>query len=73
MIIYLDGILIYTKGAGQAHVNVVQWVLNKLMKHVFFAMLKKCRFHKDKVRFLGYVMLAQAIKMEDKQLKVVAN
>ena len=49
VIIYLDDILIYLKDAGQAHVNAVCWVLNKLIKHGLFANLKKCHFHKDKV------------------------
>ena len=30
LIVYLDDILIYTKDAGQAHINAVCWVPNKL-------------------------------------------
>ena len=50
VIVYLDDILIYTEDPGQGHVGAVQWVLDVLRKHGFFANLKKCRFHKDKVR-----------------------
>ena len=53
--------------------EAVWWVLDVLRRHRIFANLKKCRFHKDEVRFLGYVMLAQGIKMEDKQIEVVKN
>ena len=49
VIVYLDDILIYTKDVGQAHVNAIQWVLNKLRKHNFFANPKKCCFHKVEV------------------------
>ena len=56
VIVYLDNILIYIEDVGQAHVNVNRRVLNKLRKHGFFANLKKCRFHKYKVRFLGYIV-----------------
>ena len=73
MIVYLDDILIYTEDAGQAHVNAIRWVLNKLRKYGFFAHLKKCRFHKDEIRFLGYVVLAQGVKIEDEQIEVVKN
>ena len=73
MIIYLDDIPIYTKDSGQAHINAVWWVLNKLRKHGLFAKLKKCCFHKDKVRFLGYVVLAQGVRMEEKQIEAVKN
>ena len=58
VIVYLNDILIYTEDAGQAHVNAVRWVLNKLRKYGLFANFKKCCFHKDEVRFLGYVVSA---------------
>ena len=73
MIVYLDDILIYTEDNGQAYVNAVRWVLNKLRKHGLFANLKKCRFHKNEVRFLSYVMSAQRVKMEGEQIEVVKN
>ena len=58
VIVYLDDILIYIEDSGQAHVKVVWWVLENLRKHGLFANLKKCRFHKDEIRFLGYVVSA---------------
>ena len=73
VIIYLDDILIYTEDVGQAHIDAVHWVLNKVRKHGLFASLKKCRFHKDEVRFLGYVVSAQRVKIEKKQIEVVKN
>ena len=48
-------------------------MLDILKRHKLFANLKKCRFHKDKVCFLSYIVLAQKVKIEDKQIKVVKN
>ena len=45
VIVYLDNILIYTKDAGQGHVEAVQWVLRELQEYSLFANLKKYRFH----------------------------
>ena len=73
MIVYLDDILIYTEDQGQGHVEAVWWVLEILRKNGLFANLKKCRFHKDEVRFLGYVVSSQGIWMEDERIKVVRN
>ena len=73
IIVYLDDILIYTKDLGQDHVEAVQWVLDLLRKNSLFANLKKCRFHKDEVRFLGYVVSSDGIQMEDGKIKVVKN
>ena len=58
VIVYLDGIFIYTKHQGQGHIKTVRWVLDLLRKHKLIANLKKCQFHKDKICFLGYVILA---------------
>ena len=45
VIVYLDGILIYTKDPGQPHIEAVRWILDQLRKYSLFANLKKCRFH----------------------------
>ena len=73
VIVYLDDILIYTEDQGRGHVEAVRWVLDLLRKNGLFANLKKCRFHKDEVRFLGYVISSQGIRMEDERIKEVRN
>ena len=56
VIVYLDDIPIYTKDAGYSHVKAIRWVLGELQKHGLFVNLKKCRFHREEVCFLGYVV-----------------
>ena len=73
VVVYLDNILIYTENPGQPHVEAIHWVLDQLRKHFLFANLKKCRFHQDEVRFLGYVVLSKRISMEAKRIKVVKD
>ena len=67
----LDDILIYTEDPGQGHVAAVRWVLENLRKHGLFANRKKCRFHKDEVRFLGYVVSAQGVRIGDERIEAV--
>ena len=50
IIVYLDDIFIYIEDLGQAYINTVQWVLEKLKKNSLFINLKKCCFHIDKFR-----------------------
>ena len=71
VIVYLENILIYTKDDGDDHVAVVQWVLEQLRKFLLYANLKKCRFHQDEVRFLGYVVSSKGICMEDERIEAV--
>ena len=65
VIVYLDDILVYTKDPGQPHVDVVRWVLEQLWKYGLYANLKKCCFHPDDVRFLGFVVSAKGIRIEE--------
>ena len=71
VIVYLDDILIYTKDPGKAHVEAVQWILKVLKKYGLYANLKKCRFHKDEVRFLGFVVSRDGIRMEEERIDAV--
>ena len=71
VIVYLNDILIYTKDAGQGHVEAVRWVLGELRKHSLFANLKKCRFYQEEVCFLGYVVSSQGIRMEEERINAI--
>ena len=71
VIVYLDDILIYTDDDGDGHVSAVRWVLEQLRKFSLFANLKKCRFHQEEVRFLGYVVSSKGIRMEDERIEAV--
>ncbi len=73
VVVYLDDILIYTEDLGQPHVEEVRWVLEQLRKHGLYANLKKCQFHTDGVRFLGFVVLAQGIRMEEERIEAVRD
>ena len=53
LIVYLDDIFIYIKEPSQSHIDAVWWVFKKLRKNSLFANFKKCRFYKNKVRFLS--------------------
>ena len=71
VIVYLDDILIYTDDDGDGHVTAVRWVLEQLRKFSLYANLKKCRFHQEEVRFLGYVVSSEGIRMEDERIEAV--
>ena len=71
VIVYLDDILICIEDDRDGHVAAVRWVLEQLKKFLLYANLKKCRFHQDKVRFLGYVVSLKGIRMKDKRIEAV--
>ena len=71
VILYLDDILIYTEDQRKGHVEAV-W-LDLLKKNGLFANLKKCRFYKNEMWFLKYVVLSQGIRIKDERIKEVRN
>ena len=73
VIVYLDDIFISTEDQRQVHVEAVRWMLDLLRKNGLFVNLKKCRFYKDKMQILGYVVSSQNIRMEDKRIEAVKN
>ncbi len=73
IVVYLDDILIYIEDPGQPHVKAVQWVLEQLQKNGLYANLKKCQFHEDEVQFLGFVVSAQGIRMEEEKIEAIRD
>ena len=71
VIVYLDDILIYTEDLGQPHIEAVRWILDQVWKYSLFANLKKCYFHQDEIRFLGYIVSSKGISMEAERIEVV--
>ena len=58
VIVYLNNILIYIEDPGQSHIKAVKGVLNVLKRHRLFTNLKKYRFYKNEICFLGYIVSA---------------
>ncbi len=73
VVVCLDDLLIYTEDLGQPHVDVVWWVLEQLRKYGLYANLKNCRFFEDKVQFLGFVISAQGIRIEEEKIEIVGD
>lgn len=71
IIVYLHNILIYIGNFGQPDVEAVYRILKQLRKPGLFANTKKYWFHQDEISFLGFVVLAQGIQIEEKKIEVV--
>ena len=67
----MDNILIYIKDLGKCHIETVWWVLEVLKKYGFHANLKKCHFHQDEVKFLGFVVSIDGIRIEEESIDAI--
>ena len=70
VIIYFDDILIYSKNLSD-HLMHLKSVLDTLRKERLFANLKKCTFCMDKLVFLGFVVSAQGIQVDDEKIRAI--
>ena len=69
VIVYLDDILIFSKTLEE-HLTRVQKVFDKLREEKLLINLKKCIFVKELV-YLGFVVLAEGMKMDPKKAKAI--
>ncbi|KAL0150452.1 hypothetical protein M9458_054269 [Cirrhinus mrigala] len=72
VIVYIDDILIYSNSYAE-HVRYVRAVLQRLIVHQLYAKEEKCEFHLDKISFLGYVISAEGVAMDEKKVNAVLN
>ena len=70
VVVYFDDILVYSKNLDE-HINHLYCVLAVLRKEKLYTNLKKCSFCMDKVVFLGYVVSAKGIKVDEEKVKAI--
>ncbi|KAL0186168.1 hypothetical protein M9458_017838, partial [Cirrhinus mrigala] len=70
VIVYIDDILIYSNSLSE-HVSHVRAVLQRLIAHQLYAKEEKCEFHQDKVSFLGYIISAEGVAMDERKVSTV--
>ncbi|KAK3545438.1 hypothetical protein QTP70_007641 [Hemibagrus guttatus] len=72
LIAYIDDILIYSTSFDE-HVRHVQVVLTCLQHHQLSVKLEKYEFHRNTVKFLGYVISQQGVEMDLSKVHVVTE
>ena len=73
VIIYMDDILIATKGSLEWHHALVAHILKKLQDNDLFLKPKKCHFHKRSVEYLGIIVGKCKVKMDPVKVKALTD
>jgi hypothetical protein len=72
VVVYIDDILIYAR-TMEEHVLLVKEVLERLYIWNHAISIKKCRFHKDFVEFLGYIISKDNIAMSEDKVEAIRS
>ena len=72
VIIYLDNILIYSNNPVD-HKKDVHKVLHCLHENGLYAHPDKCRFYKDTVKYLGFILYKDRLKMDLSKVETIQD
>ena len=70
VIIYLNDIVIYFMNKKQ-HIKNVKWMLDRLRDHKLFINMKKCKFFKNSIDFLSFVVSSKRVQMQQDKIDVI--
>jgi transposase InsO family protein len=72
VLVFVDDILVHTKTVEE-HEDMVRWVLRRLCEEDYYANPDKCEFFMDEVSFLGHVISARGISVQQHKVKAVSE
>ena len=70
VMVYIDDILIFSRTADE-HAEHVEWVLQQLQAHGYYANPDKCEFFQSQVHFLGHVVSAGGVAVQQHKVDAV--
>ena len=70
VVIYLNDILIYSNSL-EDHKGHIKEILHQLHTNGLYASLSKCLFHKEKVKFLGFILGPEGIQMDKEKIRTI--
>jgi hypothetical protein len=71
IIVYLDNVLIFTKGTWEDYIAKIKLVLREYKKRNMLFKLLKCTFFAKEVEFLGYTVTTQGLRMQRHKIKKI--
>jgi hypothetical protein len=72
VVVYFDDVLIYSRNESE-HIHHIRQVLLVLHDTKLYGNLDKCPFCKDKIIFLGYVVSANGVEVEESKIAAIKN
>ena len=71
--VYLDDIVVYTKGSLEQHIKDVEEVLKLIQKAILQIKIKKCVFFQEEIHFLGHKISRHGIATDPEKVEAMRN
>ena len=72
VLVYIDDILVFSRSVAE-HEEHVEWVLQQLRANGYYANPDKCEFFQERVSFLGHVISAHGVAVQQHKVDAVAQ
>ena len=72
VLVFSDDILIYSKNEEE-HGEHLRLTLQLLREHQLYAKLRKCDFYRDKIQYLGHIILEEGISVDPEKIEAIMN
>ena len=72
VLVFLDNILVYSKNEAE-HEEHLRLVLQLLREHKLYAKLSRCDFYKNRIHYLGHIILDEGIFVEPGKIEANMN
>ena len=72
VLVFLNDILIYSKNEKE-HEEHLRLTLQLLREHHLYAKLSKCDFYKDRIQYLGHIILEEGISVDLDKIESIMN
>ena len=69
-VVYLDNILIYSKNINE-YKKYIRLIFKALWRYYLRVGLNKCKFNAIEVRFYGYIITIEGIRIDPKKVSIV--
>eukprot|EP01018_Ginkgo_biloba_P033863 Gb_14366 [translate_table: standard] len=70
IVVYLDDILVYNKSWPE-HMEHLRQVMDTLQREKLFVNLEKCSFGQIELKYLGFIVSSEGLKMDQEKVKAV--
>jgi len=72
VVVHFDDILVFSK-TKKKHFKHLQWVMQVLKQEQLYGNLKKCSFFTLEVTFLGYIISAKAVQVDQSKVDSIKS